>query len=255
MEIEVSGSIIHYEDDGLKELPPVLLWNGASCTLRMWDFIVEDLKTEYRFIRFDIRGTGSSIYQNTAPSLFSLEQYGKDANCVLEQLQIDKVTIWSMAWGSRAAIAYCSRNQDRVNNAVLHDASIAKADPTAQKEGAKAAVEKQISKGLKKFEKPANYNFNHQPELVSTALAAAASFDLPSAIKKLSMPVLLVTGDHDPNLASTREIHETLTNSSLKVLENVGHGSILQRPDLCINSFREFQLAQTQSEKSVDKRH
>ena len=255
MEIEVSGSIIHYEDDGPKELPPVLLWNGASCTLRMWDFIVEDLKTEYRFIRFDIRGTGSSIYQNTVPSLFSLEQYNKDANCVLEQLQIDKVIVWSMAWGSRAAIAYCSRNQDRVNNAVLHDASITKADPTAQKEGAKAAVEKQISKGLKKFEKPANYNLNNQPELVSTALAAAGSFDLPSAIKKLSMPVLLVTGDHDPNLASTREIHETLTNSSLKVLENVGHGSVLQRPDLCINSFREFQLAQTQSEKSVDKRH
>ena len=64
MEIEVSGALIHYEEDGSKESPVVLLWNGASCTLRMWDFVVKELKDEYRFIRFDVRGTGSSIYQD-----------------------------------------------------------------------------------------------------------------------------------------------------------------------------------------------
>ena len=111
----------------------------------------------------------------------------------------------------------------------------------------RAAVEKQISQGIKKFEKPADYNLNHQPELVPSALAAAANFDLSSAINQLSMPVLLVTGDHDPNLVSSREINKTLVNSSLQVLENVGHGSVLQRPDLCINSFRQFQLDQKQS--------
>ena len=151
MEIEVSGALIHYEEDGSKESPAVLLWNGASCTLRMWDFVVKELKDEYRFIRFDVRGTGSSIYQDPDSNLFSLDQYNEDANRILEQLQIDKVIVWSMAWGSRAAIAYCSKNVGRVNNAVLHDASIAKADQTAQKEVAKAAVEKQISQGIKKI--------------------------------------------------------------------------------------------------------
>ena len=249
MEIEVNGCLIYYEDDGAKELPPVLLWNGANCTLRMWDFIVEKLKTDYRFIRFDVRGTGSSIYKNPDPSSFSLDQYSEDVNCILEQLQIEKLAIWSMAWGSRAAIAYCSKNAKRVKNAVFHDASIAKADPAAQKKGARTAVEKQISSGIKKFQKPARYNLNLQPELVSSALAGAAHFDLSSALERLNMPILLVTGDHDPNLASTREIDATLANSSLKVLENVGHGSVLQRPDLCIKSFREFQLAQEGGEK------
>ena len=251
MKIDVGGSLIYYEDDGPKELTPVLLWNGASCTLRMWDFVVEELKTDYRFIRFDVRGTGSSIYQDPDLSSFSLDRYSEDANCVLTQLQIQEVVVWSMAWGSRAAIAYCSKNADRVKNAVFNDASIAKADPAAQREGARAAVEKQISNGIKKYEKPANYNLNLQPELVPYALAAAESFDLSSAIKQLSMPILLVTGDHDPNLASTREINTNLANSSLEVLENVGHGSVLQRPDLCINMFRNFQLAQKQNEKSV----
>ena len=46
MEIEVSGALIHYEEDGSKESPAVLLWNGASCTLRMWDFVVKELKDD-----------------------------------------------------------------------------------------------------------------------------------------------------------------------------------------------------------------
>ena len=62
----------------------------------MWDFVVKELKDEYRFIRFDVRGTGSSIYQDPDSNLFSLDQYNEDANRILEQLQIDKVIVWSM---------------------------------------------------------------------------------------------------------------------------------------------------------------
>jgi len=58
------------------------------------------------------------------------------------------------------------------------------------------------------------------------------------------MPLMLVTGDHDPNLISSREIDAKLTNASLTILKNVGHGSILQRPDLCVNEFQIFQNEQ-----------
>ena len=142
--------------------------------------------------------------------------------------------------------SYNSNDEAAQKFASKNEIEIEKWDVSSYEE-TKIAIEKQISQGIKKNEKPANYNLNHQPELVPSALAAAASFDLSSAINQLSLPVLLVTGDHDPNLASSREINKTLVNSSLQVLENVGHGSVLQRPDLCINSFRKFQLAQKQS--------
>ena len=241
MNIEAQEATLHYEDDGPKDAPAVLLWNGAQCTIRMWDQVVDQLKTEYRFIRFDIRGTGSSVCKQGGQKLFSLEQYCNDANLILEQQEVDKVIIWSMAWGSRAAIAYCSLNLDRITNAVLNDASVDKADPNAQRLGAKAALEKQIASGIPKFEKPAGYNTNPDADLVTQALAAAARFDLKSAAKTLSMPLKLVTGDHDPNLISSREIDTNLANASLTILKNVGHGSILQRPDLCVDEFRNFQ--------------
>ena len=45
-------------------------------------------------------------------------------------------------------------------------------------------------------------------------------------------PVLLATGDHDPNLNSTKKISERISDARLEILANVGHGSVLQRPDL-----------------------
>ena len=44
-------------------------------------------------------------------------------------------------------------------------------------------------------------------------------------------------GDHDPNLEYSREIVERVPGARLVVMENVGHGSVLQRPDLTTKIF------------------
>ena len=54
------------------------------------------------------------------------------------------------------------------------------------------------------------------------------------------MPVLIGTGSHDPNLVSSRVIAATAPNARLAVLENVGHNSMLEHPDLALGTFFEF---------------
>ena len=54
------------------------------------------------------------------------------------------------------------------------------------------------------------------------------------------MPTLVATGDHDPNLASSRDLVATAPDAHLVVLENVGHGSVLQRPGLTTDIFLDF---------------
>ena len=51
---------------------------------------------------------------------------------------------------------------------------------------------------------------------------------------------MVMTGDHDPNLDSSKEIVKQLTNAELVILEEVGHGSVLQRPDLTSKNFINF---------------
>ena len=52
-----------------------------------------------------------------------------------------------MAWGSRAALAFCAFHLERVISASLFDLSIGIADVRAQREGTKAALRKQADQG------------------------------------------------------------------------------------------------------------
>ena len=133
----VPGARLHYRVSGSDELPPVLLWHGAGCNLEMWQSVAHQLKSDFRFIQWDIRGCGQS--HATAPATYCLERYAQDACGLLDALCIDRCHLWSMAWGSRAALVFAARYPERVQSAALFDLSIDVANPAAQKIGANAS--------------------------------------------------------------------------------------------------------------------
>lgn len=241
MEFEVKGAKLNIDVAGPAGKPAVLFWNGAGCTLHMWDFVVSNLNDRFRMIRFDIRGTGASTPTEDPETQYTFEQYAADANQILDAYEVELCHIWSMAWGTRAAIAYCALNRARLISAALFDASIGRADVEAQKRGGKRALELQLAMGIQSFPRPDGWNVHRYPEEVPKALGAATKFDLVSVVPNLTMPVLVATGDHDPNLASSRELVNMLPDARLLVFQNVGHGSVLQRPDLATEAFLEFQ--------------
>jgi len=241
MEFKVEGAILNVEVDGPKNAPTVLLWHGAFCTLRMWDRVVEKLGDRFFLIRFDVRGVGLSSPTADPATQYTFEQYADDANSILDAHDVKRCHIWSMAWGTRAALAYCSLTPDRILSAAFYDASIGRADVEAQRAGGKKALELQIEAGVEPFERPDGWNFHKNPDSVPAALGAAVKFDLSAAVPKLFMPLLVATGDCDPNLSSSRDLASRAANARLVVFQNVGHGSILQRPDLTTDAFLEFQ--------------
>ena len=241
MQFDAEGAQLNVEVDGSVGAPAVLFWNGAGCTLHMWDLVVPELVDHFRLIRFDVRGTGGSGPTADPVTQYTFEQYSDDANRILDAHAVDQCHIWSMAWGTRAAIAYCAMDPERVTSASLYDASIGRADVEAQRSGAQRARDLQAESGGDPFPMPRGWNSHLNPEEVSKALAAAAKFDLREAVSDLDMPVLIATGDHDPNLGSSREIVSMIPGARLIVFENVGHGSVLQRPDLAVETFLEFQ--------------
>ena len=240
MKIEIEGATLNYETNGDSSNPALVLWHGAGCTLRMWDATLSNLKERFFCIAFDVRGAGQSISGVELSSQFTFEQYSKDINLILKELGIKKFHLWSMAWGTRAAIAYCSLNIEKVISAVFSDASIGVADIAAQKEGVKKVLAIQDETGMPRFELPLGWNEHKNQETAQLSLSAAAKFNLEEAIDKLKIPIMVMTGDHDPNLQSSIEISERLPSAKLKILESVGHGSVLQRPDLTVENFIKF---------------
>ena len=240
MELELDQAKLYFETQGDQNNPPLVLWHGAGCTLRMWDFVVEELKKDFFTIAFDIRGTGKSINSDTNTDFFSFERYSQDLNNILDSLAIERFHLWSMAWGTRAAIAYSSLFSNKVISAVFSDASIGRADVEAQKLGSKEALEKQDESGLDRYQLPKGWNVHLNKESAALSLGAAAKFDLSSALDGICFPFLVMTGDHDPNLSSSRDIANSSPVGELRILKNVGHGSILQRPDLTLKNFLDW---------------
>ncbi len=237
--IEVDGAQLNTVIEGKNPAKPVLLWHGAACTLKMWDQVISRLNNDFQFIGFDIRGVGSSV-PAAGSDQYTFYQYAHDASLILDSLDIDQCHIWSMAWGSRAALAFCSLYPDRVRSAAFYDASIGPADVKAQKLGHQQALIRQNKAGIKRFELPDGWNTHENNQTMRQAMTAAASFDLPAAAATLNLPILVATGDCDPNLVSSKQMVSNLDCARLEIMKNVGHGSVLQRPDLAATLFAEF---------------
>ena len=130
--------------------------------------------------------------------------------------------------------------KDTILSAVFSDASIASADIKAQRKGMKEAIAKQELMGIDSFDLPEQWNYHLDQKSADLSLTAAARFKLDKVVASINFPFLVMTGDHDPNLDSSEEIVSSSAFGELKVLENVGHGSVLQRPDLTLKKFMEW---------------
>ena len=91
MQIDVEDAILNYEISGDSSNPALLLWHGAGCSLRMWDTALNSLKDRFFCIAFDVRGAGLSIAGIEPPDQFTFEQYSKDINAILEEVEINEL--------------------------------------------------------------------------------------------------------------------------------------------------------------------
>ena len=240
MELELDHAKLNFVTKGNQNNPPLVLWHGAGCTLKMWDLVTKELQKSFYTIAFDIRGAGKSINLTQDNESYTFERYSKDLNKILEFLDVERFHIWSMAWGTRAAIAYSSLNADRVISAVFSDASIGKADIELQKAGLKKALTLQDRSGIERYAMPEGWNVHLNNESARLSLGAASKFDLKQAFEEISFPFLVMTGDHDPNLTSSQDMLNHSDMGELRILKNVGHGSVLQRPDLTVKNFLDW---------------
>ena len=240
MELELDHAKLNFVTKGNQNNPPLVLWHGAGCTLKMWDLVTKELQRVFYTIAFDIRGAGKSINLSQDNESYTFERYSNDLNKILEFLDVERFHIWSMAWGTRAAIAYSSLNVDRVISAVFSDASIGKADIELQKAGLKKALTLQDRSGIGRYAMPEGWNVHLNNESARLSLGAASKFDLKQAFEEISFPFLVMTGDHDPNLTSSQDMLNHSDMGELRILKNVGHGSVLQRPDLTVKNFLDW---------------
>ena len=246
MRIQVNGAELHVEVDGgaappsLLPRPPLLLWQPGRCTVRVWDHLAARLAERFQVVRLDVRGVGASSPAGGGEDQYTLEQYAQDACGVLDHLGIAECHVWAQSWGSRAAMVFCAFHPERVLSASLYAANLDRADVAAQREGTKQAALERRQAGIETTAPPSGFTNHANPDAAIAATAAAGKFALAEVVDRLTMPVLIGTGSHDPNLASSRRIAARLPNAKLTVFPRVGHNAILEHPELALRTFLDF---------------
>ena len=110
---------LHLLDWGGDRLP-LLFVHGYGHNARLWDSLVPDLTDHYRVLALDSRGHGDSApdpefrYHNAA--------IGRDVEAVIEQLQLERVTLVGHSQGGHACLRFAGRHPDRTDRLVLADA-------------------------------------------------------------------------------------------------------------------------------------
>lgn len=234
------GANLYVETDGEPTNPSLLLWPPGSSTLRVWDHFIPELSSLFYVIRIDVRGYGQSTVDDLHDEQFTFDQYARDARFVLDTLEVEATHVWSQSWGTRAAIVFCARNNKFVKSAALYAANLDLPDVAAQRQGTRDAADERDSLGIKAASPPTGFNQHHDADAAQRTASALRKIQLVEVIDDLTMPVLIGTGSHDPNLKSSRVIAERLQNAQLVEFEHVGHNAILEHPTLALSTFFEF---------------
>lgn len=233
-QVHLAETDIHVVKDGAPNAPGLLLFSGARCNTGMWEPVLPPLSSRFHVIRHDVRGTGHSKLKPDAP--LGLDYCADDAVAVLDELGVDQCAVWGMAFGSRVALAFAARHPDRVSRLALFDASVEAPDWQAQQQSMRNAREARQRLQIPEIQLN-NCWFDHDsPETLAAVLRASfAQGDHQRYAHRVTAPTLIATGELDPNLGASRRLQRIIPGSRLTVLEATGHGSVLQRPDLCLS--------------------
>jgi pimeloyl-ACP methyl ester carboxylesterase len=107
---------LHYADWGNPDAPPLLLIHGGRDHCRSWDWVAEELRTDWHVIAPDLRGHGDSAWSpdgnyEMAPFVYDLAQ-------LIHQLDLAPVTIVSHSMGGNIAIRYTGLYPENVRKLV-----------------------------------------------------------------------------------------------------------------------------------------
>lgn len=117
--VEIEGTRVHYRDQGNSKGHPLVLIHGIISSLHTWDGWVDELKGEYRIIRFDLPGFGLS--GPLANESYSRENYVHFLDAFFKKLNIVKPHIVGNSLGGFVAWNYAATYPDKVNKLILLD--------------------------------------------------------------------------------------------------------------------------------------
>jgi pimeloyl-ACP methyl ester carboxylesterase len=116
--VAVNGLRLHVLDSGGGK-PPLILLHGIARHAHTFDHLAEEFARTYRVIAVDMRGHGDSDW--SPEGAYLVQDYVKDLEGLIDQLQLRHVTLLGNSTGGRVVQVYAGLHPDNVARLVVED--------------------------------------------------------------------------------------------------------------------------------------
>jgi 3-oxoadipate enol-lactonase len=253
-----NGIRMNYELSGKWNAPVVMLSHSLGSSLGMWYPQVNILESNYRVLRYDIRGHGGS---DAPEGPYTLELLGEDVIGLLDALGIDQVHFVGLSMGGMIGQFLALNHFHRLYSLILCDTSsivpaggqpaIQERIETARSKGmgalAELTMERWFTPGFLSKTPPSLEIIRKQ----FLGTSAEGYIGCSEAIRKLNylerlssikMPTLVIVGEEDPGtpVSAAEAIHERIKNSKLVIIPSARHLSNVEQPEAFNKALLDF---------------
>lgn len=237
--ISANGTELHYQLEGPKDAPVVLMSNSLGTALAMWDPQLPTLRDRFRTLRYDSRGHG----QSAAPEGdYTIDLLADDARALLDGLDIERAHFVGLSKGGMVGQVLGARHGDRLASLTLCSTACHMAPKelwdgrvrAAREQGMAALVDQVVERWFTPgFRGSGNPAVDRVREMIlrtpaegyAACCAAIRDMDLRELIGKIRVPTMIVVGADDPATPPEKaeEIHARVEGSSLEVIDDAAH--------------------------------
>jgi 3-oxoadipate enol-lactonase len=250
---------IAFEEHGAGK--PFVLLHAFPLSNKMWQPQIEALKAENcRLILPDLRGFGES---HSFSDINTMEDMAQDISELLDTLKIERAIIGGLSMGGYITFNFLKKFPEKIAALVLCDTnSGSDSEETRESrfelieqietEGAQALTDEMLPKLIcentkqnkKELVAAIEEMFNKvNPQAAIAALRGMAeSKDRTDLLNQISVPTLLIFGQEDKvtNLEMAKKMLDEIPNSKLVTIENAGHYSNLEQPEIFNKALIDF---------------
>jgi len=236
---------------GKSERKPIIFIHGFPFEHHMWDKQINELKSLYYCVAYDIRGMGVSP---AGDGQFTMESFVDDLEFIIDDFKLEKPVLCGLSMGGYIALRGAERMEYKLGGLILCDTK-SEADTDESKLKRAEGIKKINQEGVQKFitgfvpncfaESFISSSAREYNEILSKALnsdsigvkgcllAMQGRTDVTPYLSKIKIPSLVVCGEEDkftPPFAMGK-MTEKIKNSKFITIPGAGHMSPVENPE------------------------
>ena len=259
--LQLADGDLHYQLDGPKDAPVLVLSNSLGTSLEMWDTQMPTFIKYFRVLRYDTRGQGLSL---VTPGPYNIRQMGLDVLTLLDGLAIAQAHFCGLSMGGLIGQWLGIYANDRLHKLVLCNTAAKIGGPdmwepriaAVQRDGVAAmadlrdaSVARWFTPGFadvnpEKVKRITDMLAASSPEGYAACCAAVRDADFSDQLGSISAPTLVISGILDPVTppAGGRYLNEQIAYSLIEEV-HAAHLSNVEAGDVFTSHVREFLLS------------